>query len=184
MPEARIRSFSVPAPGGEYFCIINGERVSDRLWMRLRPRVIELMKKHGVSGSPEGLTAESMCKYMPDWFCSGVSGYHVVRMQEAKDNARPLFSRHVVTFDEISRRLQICTSCPKHDRSLCLTCTGALNWIQSSFGGRRVSVPEDKLSGTCECARTFSAVAAAVDYDETDKPWDGAPKTCWRHSHE
>jgi len=182
MAEAKIRSFQVPPPGGEFFCVVNGERVSDRYWFRLRKKVVELMTKHGIVGTPEQLTAESMCPYMPDWFCEGVAAHHVVRMNEAKDVAREYFQKALVTFDEVSRRLQVCAGCPKHDRSLCLTCTGLMNWILVSFGNRRIGVPEDKMTGTCECARTFTAVAASVKYDKDDKIWEGVPDNCWRKS--
>lgn len=178
----RVRSFDVPPPGGEYFCVVDGEKVSDRYWCRLRPRVAELMRRRGVPGTPEELTAASMCPYMPDWFCSGVSAGHVVRLHEARDEAKSYFSRRVVTFDEVSRRLRICSSCPMHDRTICLSCTGLLGWIGDRFGGRRVSVPEDRMSGTCRCARTFSAVVSSVEYSPDEAPWEDTPETCWRRT--
>lgn len=177
---ARIRNLNNPPPGGEYFAFVNGERVSDRYWIGLRPKIVHLLEKYGLEGSPEQIAAESMCPYMPDWFCSGVSAHKVVRINEAKEVAKEFFRRDCVTFDEVSRRLQICASCPKHDHSLCLTCTGLLRWILVSFGNRRIAVPEDKLSGTCECARTFTSVAATVAYEDGEPEWEGVPENCWR----
>ena len=179
--QAKVRAFNQIPPGGEWFAVINGEKESDKHWLRLRPRVVELMAKHGVTGTAEEVVAASMCPYMPAWFCEGVNdGRKVVQMKEAKETAKEYFPLPVVPFDEISRRLQICSGCKKHDHTLCLTCTGLLRWLIASFGNRRTAVPEDKLSGTCECSRTFAAVAASVDYPETGFDWEGVPDNCWR----
>ena len=178
---ASIRSFMVPPPGGEYFCMAGYERIACPDWHRFRPVVEEFMAKHGVSGSPESFVAACMCPYMPDWYCRGVFGSRPVRMDEARRGAEPYFPRPVVAFDVVQRRLARCESCPRHSRSFCMTCTGILPWLCGRFGGRRVKVPEDTLAGMCECARTFASVVASVEFGEEEPCWEGIPETCWRN---
>lgn len=178
-PKPSIRSFMVPPPGREYFCDVGGRRYSDTFWPRLRKTVSSALAAAGDSRSPEECASDTMCPYMPGWYCSGLPEKKVVRVKEAKDNARSLFAKDVVTFDETARRLRVCFDCPKHDRTLCLTCTGLLNWINAGFGGRRTPVQEDRLSGTCPCCGTFVAAAATVDYGD-EPAWGDAPDNCWR----
>lgn len=179
---ASIRSFMVPPPGGEYFCMAGDDRISSPDWHSFRPRVVEFMAAHGIVASPESFVAACMCPYMPDWYCRGVFGSRPVRMDEARKVAAQYFPRHVVAFDVVQRRLARCVKCPKHNRSFCMTCTGILQWIERSFGGRRIKVPEDTFSGMCECARTFASVVASVDFGGVPQ-WDGAPDSCWRKDH-
>lgn len=178
---ASIRSFMVPPPGGEYFCMVGDDRISGTDWHAFRPRVVEFMRAHGVDGSPELFVAGCMCPYMPDWYCRGVFGSRPVRMDEARRNAPEWFRRLVVPFDTVQCRLAVCVKCPRHNRSFCMTCTGLMPWICRGFGGRRVKVPEDALSGMCECARTFAAVVASVEYGKEEPRWEGIPETCWRN---
>ena len=179
---ASIRSFMVPPPGGEYFCMHGDERISGADWHSFRPRVVEFMRSRALKGTPEAFVAQCMCPAMPDWFCRGVFGSRTVRMDEARKNAADFFPRRVVPFDETQRRLAACARCPKHSRTFCMTCSGALAWILKGFGGRRVKVPEDNMSGMCECARTFASVVASVDFGE-ERPWEEAPAGCWRNNN-
>lgn len=178
-----IRSFMVPPPGRLMFCEVAGRRYEDTYWPRLRKVVYEALREANDPRTPEECASDTMCPYMPGWYCSGLPERKVVRMREAKDKAKQLFAKPVVTFDEISRRLRVCADCPRHDRSLCLTCTGMLRWINDGFGGRRTAVPEDRLSGTCTCCGTFTAAAAAVDYGDEPSDWEDVPDTCWRLKH-
>lgn len=178
---AAIRSYMTPPPGGEFFCYVGDERISGTYWREFAPRVRAFMAAHGIEGTPEGFVSRCMCPYMPDWYCSGVFSSRPVRLNEARKTATSYFTQVVVPFDVIQRRLEICRTCPKHNRNLCLSCTGILNWIFSSFGPRRVKLPEDKLTGTCECARTFVSVAASVDHRGLPQ-WEDVPETCWRNN--
>lgn len=182
MSDVRIRNLMNPPPGGKFFWEHDGEIIEARYWFDMEPRVLAHMRQHGMVGDPARIVAEYMCPHMPDWYCSGgVNHSNVIRVQEAKTTASPYFQKSTVAFDELSRRLQICSRCPMHQRSFCLTCTGILDWVQAGFGGRRVRVPEDKPSGVCQCAKTFESVIAAVDYTD-EGIWEGVPDTCWRRS--
>ena len=67
-----------------------------------------------------------------------------------------------------------------HRRTVCLTCTGVIDWTVRSFGGRRPRLPEDRMSGMCGCAETYESVVASVDPRELPV-WDGVPGSCWRN---
>lgn len=176
---ARFRSTMTPPPGGMFFYEHAGERVEARTWLEMRPKVEALMAKHGLKGYADLLVAAYMCPHMPGWYCTGaVPARSVTTVKTALANAVPYYRRELVPFDEISRRMRICHECPKHERDVCLTCTGILDRIKMSFGGRRVSVLEDKMSGVCSCAKTFEAVVASVEHG--DEPWPDAPDCCWR----
>lgn len=175
---ARFRSTMTPPPGGEFFFEHAGERVSAYTWPEMQSRMEDLMRRHGLVGYADLLVAEYMCPHMPGWYCTGSGVRTVTTVKTAFENACPYYSRNLVQFDELSRRMRICHGCPKHERDVCLTCTGVLNRIMMSFGGRRVSVLEDKMSGICGCAKTFEAVIASVEHD--DAPWADAPDCCWR----
>jgi len=180
MTKVRFVSVMTPPPGGKYFLEIGGERVESHTWADMHGKAAALMQKHGVTGPVEWVVAEYMCPFMPDWYCRGAAGRQVIRDREAWDNAQPYFRMNLVTFDEVSRRLRICSECPKHSREgSCLTCSGILNKILASFGGHRTRVLEDEASGVCTCARTYESVIASVDH-ENDK-WTGIPDTCWRN---
>lgn len=179
MSDARFRSTMTPPPGGEFFYEHGGERVSARTWLEMQPRVEDLMRRHGLSGYPDLLVAEYMCPHMPDWYCAGASARHVTTLKEALANAVPYYSAPLVQFDEVSRRMRVCHGCPRHERDVCLTCTGILSRIRAGFGGRRVSVLEDRLSGICSCAKTFEAVVASVEHGGTPE-WADVPDGCWR----
>ena len=177
---ASFRSVSCPPPTGEFFLERDGDRISARTWAEFFPKVVAFMRKHGLSGAPEDVVADHMCPYLPDWYCNG-GGYRQVTMKEARDGAERYFGMHVVPYDAIIRRLAACRACPMHDRSVCLTCTGALDWIASRFGRRRHRIPDDVPSGICRAAKTFESVVATVDLRGCDAVWDGCPDTCWRN---
>lgn len=174
----RIKSFMCPPPGGVFYYEVGGDRVEAKYWHELRPAVVALMKKHGVTGTPELAVAACMCPESPGWYCTE-GGRPTVLMHEAQTGARRYFSMPIAPHDEIARRLAICRACPMHRRNLCLTCTGALKWIYSWFGGRRAPLPDDSASGVCLAAKTFESVVASVDGALPE--WTGAPSTCWRN---
>lgn len=175
----RFRSTMVPPPGGYFFYEHGGEQLRASTWVQMKPLVEDLMRRHGLSGYADRLVAEYMCPHMPPWYCEGAGVRVVTSVKVALKNAEPYYPRELVQFDEISRRMRICHDCPKHERDVCLTCTGILDRIRAAFRGRRVPVLEDKMSGVCGCARTFEAVIASVEHGE-EPVWDGAPDTCWR----
>lgn len=176
----RFKSKMTPPPGGKFFLEVDGDRVEAHTWLEMLPKVQALMARHNIGGFAEDLVANYMCPYMPDWYCTGHVGHSVTTVHDARKNAAQYYSRNLVTFDRLSERMRICHDCPKHERDICLTCTGILHNIMVSFGGKRVKVPEDLMSGVCGCAKTFEAVIASVEHD--GDPWEGAPDTCWRRT--
>ena len=174
----RFRSLLSVPPGGKFFYEHEGERIEASTWSEMLPKMQDLMKRHGLTGFCEDHVAEYMCPHMPSWFCFGSSARQITSVKDARKNAIPYYSKPLVTFDKLSERMRICHDCPKHERDVCLTCTGILSQIMISFGGRRVRVPEDNLSGVCGCAKTFEAVIASVEHD--GEPWPDAPEGCWR----
>lgn len=180
MSKSRFRSKMTPPPGGKFFYEAGGERVEAHTWLEMEPKAQALMRRHGVEGFVEDAVAAYMCPHMPDWYCSGESSRHVTTVRDARRNAQQYYSRNLVTFDRLSARMRACHDCPMHERDVCLTCTGILRDIMASFGGRRVKVPEDSMSGVCRCAKTFEAVVASVEHE--GDPWEGVPETCWRRT--
>lgn len=175
------------APRGGFFYETHGEKVSAPTYVQIEPKVRALMRKYGIPGTVEQAVAGYMCPRIPEAasLCTGpVSrAADYVMPREAMANAeKAAAGRHVVPFDEIERRLRVCLSCPKHTREYCVTCTGHMQRIMLLFNGRRPSVPEDRGSGICRCARAYEAALASVEYGPGDKVWDGAPETCWRHT--
>ena len=183
MSEVRFRSTMTPPPGGKfYYDDPDGTHIEARTWLEMEPKMRAFMRERGIPGSPSRFLAQHMCPHMPDWYCSGEGVKHVVRASEARENSAPYFARQTVTFDRISERIQKCTTCPKHSRTFCLTCTGLAEWIQTMFNGRRVRVPEDRASGVCDCCKALEAVVASVEYGKDEPIWEGAPDTCWRRT--
>lgn len=174
-----FKSVMLTPPGGEYFFEHEGERVSARHWLEFLPKLKDVMARHGIKGTPLDVAAAHMCPHMPSWFCTS-GGVRDFPVATARAEARQYFSKQVVTPSEIARRLEVCRTCPKHSRTVCLTCTGIASWILSSFGGRRPSLPDDKMSGICRCANTFEMAAASVDARGLPK-WDDVPDCCWRN---
>ena len=167
-----------PPPGGKFYFELNGERVEARDWFTMRGLVSALLEKHGVKAVPEEVVARYMCPDMPDWYCTE-GGRKTFTMKEAREKAAPYFAKNIVPYDEMVRRLAICRSCQQHDRNVCLTCTGNLQWISDRFQGRRRRIQDDDLSGICRAAGTFESVVTAVEESELPE-WTEVPDTCWR----
>lgn len=182
-PAVYFRDVNFLPPGGLFFYETHGERVVGRTFLEIAPKVRALMAKHGIPGLAESELAAYMCPRMPDpgRYCRGarVPLAHVVP-HVAIANSLPYCSRRVVAFDEIERRMRVCSACPKHRRDWCPTCSGHVSRMMSAFGGRRRKVPEDTLAGVCQCAKAYEMAIASVEYGEGDKVWDGVPDTCWR----
>jgi hypothetical protein len=175
-----FKSVMQDPPGGEWFFEHAGERISDRTWPGFLSKMISLMDRHGIQGLPRDVAAAYMCPHLPDWFCTS-GGVKTVSTDKAREIAAPYFIKHLTTYPEIMRRLDICRKCPRHNRNVCLTCTGVLDWIIRSFGEkRRKRIPEDRLSGICTCAGTFESVVASVDRSELPE-WKDVPENCWRN---
>lgn len=173
------------APHGGFFYETHGEKVAAPTYVEIEPKVRALMRKYHIPGTVEEAVAGYMCPRIPEGarLCTGsfAPARDMIPAREAMANSEAYAGRHVVTFDELSRRLRVCMACPKHTREFCVTCTGHMNRILLLFNGRRVSVPEDRGSGICRCARAYEAAIASVDYGRDEKPWAGAPDTCWRN---
>lgn len=173
-----FRSVMQTPPGGEWFFEHGGERVSDTSWPRFLPKLLDIMRRHKLTGAPRDVAAAYMCPHMPDWFCTA-GGVKVTGADSARKAAQPYFSKHLVPYNVMIQRLAKCRECPRHSRSVCLTCTGILDWIGRSFGSRRTSLPDDRLSGICTCAGTFESVITSVDSKELPE-WSDVPECCWR----
>lgn len=169
-----------PPPGGVFFFEHGGERIEARTWLEMQPKMEDFMKRHGLTGFASDLVAGYMCPFMPSWYCTGTVSRKSTSIRDARKSAERYFPAHLVPFNVMSDRMRICHECPKHERDVCLTCTGILDWITSAFGGRRRRVHEDNMSGICGCAGTFEAVIAAVEHN--GDAWPEAPGTCWRRT--
>lgn len=177
-----FKSVMQTPPNGEWVFEHEGERISDVSWPRFHSKLMDLMMRHRIHGLPRDIAAEYMCPFLPEWFCTS-GGVKVTGSDVARANAKPYFSKHLVSYDEMIARQEVCRNCPKHSRNVCLTCTGILNWIVNSFGGRRKQIPDDRMSGMCACAKTFAAVVTSVDARELPE-WEDVPDNCWRKRHE
>ena len=175
-----FKSTMMTPPCGEYFFEHSGERVSARTWREFLPKMRGMIAKYKLVGTPLDLAAQYMCPQLPSWFCTA-GGVRDTPVDVARKEARPLFAKHVVAPQEIARRLAVCQTCPRHKRTVCLTCTGIASWIRESFGGRRPPLPEDRMSGVCGCADTFEMALASVDARELPE-WKDQPAKCWRTS--
>lgn len=178
--------FMSPPPGGFEFGI-GDDVVGGRNAAEIMPKVRALLAKHGVGTDPELALAEYMCPRMgPESrrYCRGaVPAPDYVLPREALANCAPLAPRPMVPFDTVQRRLGVCSSCPRHERHWCLTCTGAFDEIKRMMRGRRPLLPADRFSGVCGCARAYEAVVCSIDYDG-EAPWPDAPETCWRRRND
>ncbi len=174
-----------PPPGGLWFFETNGEKVVAHTYLELERQVIALMKKYNIQGFPESVIAEYMCSRIPNAgaYCRGanVPAPHV-GPKDAIKYSEPYCRRQVVPFDEIERRLRICAQCSKHARDWCPTCTGHMTRIHNLLAAKgRPELPEDSLSGVCQCAQAYEAAIASVEYTKDEEIWSGAPNTCWRN---
>jgi hypothetical protein len=173
--------FLTPA-GGEYFFEHNGDSFRTRSYNDAIVKTKAIMAKHGITGIAESVLAEYMCPHMPDGFCTKGYGNKVFTLDKLKQTAESYFKLPLATFDVVDKRIETCLNCPKHSRTFCLTCVGALDWIRSGFRNARRILPVDAYTGTCKCAGTFAAVVASVDKDHLPE-WTEAqtPETCWRN---
>lgn len=174
----------MPVPDGGFEFAIGDDRVSARTAAEIMPKVRSLLLKHGVSAPAEIALAEYMCPRMgarARFFCEGdVPVPKHVLPREALAGCAAYAKLPLVPFDVIQRRLGICSSCPKHERDWCLTCTGAFAKIEQMMGGRRPLLPADRFSGVCACAKAYEAVVCSVVHE--GEPWPDAPETCWRRT--
>lgn len=172
----------VPPPGGEYFFESEGASFRTRSYAEAIRRTTSILQSQGkLKGPAEAALAEYMCPFMPDGFCTKPYGNKTFTLDQMRSEAKRYFSLPLVPFDDVEKRLQTCMACPKHSRTFCLTCVGAIDWIRSGFRGARRMLPVDSYTGTCQCAGTFAAVVASIE--ESSLPaWDKAekPSTCWR----
>ena len=170
-------------PGGLFFFEAAGERATGRTFVEIIPKVRAILARHGIKGFAESLLAEYMCPRMPNpgAYCRGelVPAAHV-RPHVAIRESLPYCKRQVVAFDVIERRMRKCQECPMHKREWCPTCTGHVSSMMQAFGKRRTALPEDTLSGVCQCARAYELAIASVEYGEKEPVWEGVPDTCWR----
>lgn len=179
-----FRDLYNPPPGGLWFYETHGEKVVAHTYGELLPKVVALMKKYGIEGYPESVIAEYMCARIPNAgaYCKGanVPAPHT-GPRDAIRNSEPYCRRQVVPFDVIERRLRICSTCPKNARDWCPTCTGHLARIRFLLASKgRPDLPEDSMSGVCQCAQAYEAAIASVEYKPDEEVWEGAPDTCWR----
>lgn len=170
------------SPRSGFFYETHGEKVSARYYVDIVPRVRALMKKYNIPGTVEEVVAEYMCPRIPEssFLCTGNYERAAIYPREALANAMPYTSRRVVTFDVIEDRLRTCMECPMHTRDFCVTCTGHAGRMLAAFGRRRPSLPEDRGSGICRCAKAYELALASVEYPDDEPVWEGAPDTCWR----
>lgn len=173
----------MPTPEGGFEFAIGDDKVSARTAPEIMPKVRRLLMKHNISADPEIALAEYMCPRLgrqAAFFCTGdVRPVSHVTPKEALANCAQYAKLPMVPFDVIQRRMGICSSCPKHERNWCLTCTGAFAKIEQLMGGgRRPLLPADRFSGVCGCAKAYEAVVCSVDHP--GEPWPDAPAECWR----
>lgn len=178
---SNIEMMSTP-PGGFEFAI-GDDKVTARTAVEILPKVRNMLKRHGIDAIPEHALAEYMCPRMgvqTQFYCVGDTKVpeHVLP-RDALANCVPYVDLPMVPFDEIQKRLSVCSSCPKHERHWCLTCTGAFDQLKRMMKGRRPLLPADRFSGVCGCAKAYEAVVCSVEHE--GEPWPDTPETCWRN---
>lgn len=174
----------ISLPGG-FFFEIDGDRAEARTLVELRPKAAAILARHGRGGeSVDAAVAAFMCPRLGNdarWACSGEFRHeNWIGPREALQKSAEFGGRQVVPFDEIERRLAVCSSCPKHYRGWCLACNGHLERVLSMFDEARPRLPADSGSGVCRCTGAYEAAMVSVAYGEGDPVWEGAPETCWR----
>lgn len=172
--------FATP-PGGEYFFEYEGDSFRTRSFSDAITKTERILKKHGIHTYPEHALASFMCPHLPDGFCSQNFGNKVFTLEKQKNTAMQYFDLPVTTFDVIGHRLDQCVRCPRHSRTFCLTCVGAVSWIRQMFRGARRMLPIDNYTGTCLCAGTFESVVASIEKDKLPKWDEQPPPNCWRN---
>lgn len=182
---ARFKSRDFIPPYGLFFYETHGERAVARTMVEMLPKVRALMQKYSVPGTAEQELAAYMCPRMPDAgrYCEGPSlkPAHVLPLA-AIANTLPYCSRRLVDFGEAARRMRACAKCPMHARDWCPTCSGHVSRMEAAFGGRRTKLPEDAVSGVCQCAKAYEMAICSVEYVKGEPVWEGAPATCWRNA--
>lgn len=174
-------------PDGYEFAI-GDDKVTGRTAAEILPKVRRLLATHGVSAPAEIALAEYMCPRMPRhmavMLCQGdmPAKPKQVLPREALDNCATYVNRPIVPFDVIQRRIGVCSTCPRHERNWCITCTGAFTQIQQMMKGRRPMLPADRFSGVCGCAKAYEAVVCSVEHE--GEPWPDTPETCWRRTED
>lgn len=172
----------VPPPGGKYFFKYRNEAFETDSYADAIDRVRGILRKYGMQHlSAATALATYMCPFMPDGFCTENYGNKVFALDKQWETAQRYYKLPVVAFDEIERRLAVCSTCPRRNRTFCLSCGGGLQRIRAGFGGARRILPADQFTGTCLCAGTFESVIASVEKDALPE-WDEAPPpNCWRN---
>lgn len=180
---AIINPRSTVPPTGKWEFQLGDDRYESPVYDLVLRHTGEILAKHGLKIPAAQALADYMCPRLPKWMCTG-RGPHLdlLLAKEAQKEAYSYFVRQMETVDVIMRRMEVCTTCPKHRRDFCLHCGGYDTWIYDGFGGRRTRLPPDDASGCCSCARTFEAAIASVTYSAEEPVWEGAPKTCWRYA--
>jgi hypothetical protein len=122
---------------------------------------------------------DNMCRRLPKGFCTGGDPDKAgVTVPELRKNTEKLFGKPNATPGEIVERLAVCTSCPKHDRSICTSCDGLSAWAVR--GVRRSKIPADSFAGVCLVDRVFvSALVSVLQPPDTRD----RPTKCWRSSN-
>lgn len=172
-------------PPGGLFCEIGGEKITAKTYLEMELKVRPVALRHRISQPIESVIATYMAERIDDpgeYFTGTVPAQVKVRQREAFETSMQYVNRNLVTFDKVSRRYQVCANCPQHRRDWCPTCTGHLSHFDTAFKGKRVRVPEDRVSGVCQCAKAYEYVINAVEYGPDEKVWEGAPETCWRNN--
>lgn len=185
MPTASIRrAFKNPSnqpPGGEY--VFWGEdglprtRSFDRsVFIR---SVQVLLGEAGITVSSDEawrIAMDNMCGRLPFGFCTGGKpDFSGVTIPEVKKRTAELFALPPATPGEVSERLALCLSCPRHDRTVCTSCDGLSTWAVR--GVRRTRIPADSYAGICLADKAFVSALVSVILPPDTK---NRPPSCWR----
>lgn len=178
-----FKDINNPPPGG-FYCEVGGDRVTASTFVEMTMKMRPLLSKHRITKPLEVVVAEFMAPRTDNaaaYFTGADLGTPRVSVSEAFDNSKAYLTRNLVPFDRLSRRYEVCLKCPMHKRDWCPTCTGHPKYFDLAFKGARTRVPEDRVSGVCQCAKAYEYVINAVEYSPDEKVWPGAPETCWRN---
>lgn len=172
----------VPPPGGKYFFRLGDDAFESYSYEDAVGKTRDILRRHNMSHMPAAAAlAEYMCPHMPDGFCTQNYGNKVFTLDRQWEVAQKYYSLPVVAFDEIERRLAICSACPRRNRLFCLSCGGGLQRVKQGFHGARRILPADQFSGTCLCAGTFESVVASIEKDALPEWEETPPPNCWRN---
>lgn len=183
----RVRNI-VP-PGGRYFFTVEqtGVRLEafsmSGLLGQLRAHLLD--NKLPLLPDPQAAVEDFMCRQLPEGFCFGdLDGRprtRVLTLQQIKEATNTLAAGNPrVLPGEARRRAEICSGCPRNDRSVCPTCIGLVAWSRrlagQSIGGRDEWLGVCTVDGTALPAKIhMSRISANPEY----------PTQCWRsNSHD